>query len=386
MITKENITVPSGAKYVVFGKHTSLSYAASYAKITRKYANIVIDTIPAPEKILPVLPNTKNINILGDSISQGEVATDRPNNSYAGILRQFFSLEYGNKLNYGFVSMSRAKDMVYLTNYAGWVETTGSTTAIGGDEYATTTPDSQLTFRIGKEFNYVKIATKFDSSYGTLTLAQGETVFGTVDCSVGSGAGLSEAFDISDADFTQPFTITASSAGSVSGLVLIDDADYWTFNNYGRSGAAPSVFTGDTFDYQINGDIVIYALGVNGTATGLVDSLNTIKNRFKNLKASKIVLDLCFKSPQLNNDGKHSLLKKFASETGAKYICIWDYAPKDSNGEYLATGFLNTDGVHPLDAGHQFIAELIAKNIELSVNAKGLAQEVLNSKITWTVD
>lgn len=387
LIMVENVSVPSGAKYVVFGKHITLSASKSYSYITRQYANIEkTDGEDVSFRILPVLPVKKIISILGDSITQGEVATDRPNASYAGILRQFFGLEYGNHMNYGFVSMSRSKDMVYLTSWTGWNETVGSTTAIGGDEYSTTTAGSKLVFRIGKQFNKVRIATKYGSGYGTLILAQGESVFGSIDCSVGDGASFSDEIDISSADFTQPFTIMASGNASVSGLVLIDDEDSWSFMNYGRSGAAASVFTGDTFDIQTDADIVIYALGVNGTEEQLLDSLNAIKERFLNLDAHKIVLDLNFTTAQRNGAKKHSLLKQFANETKAKYICVWDYVPKDDTNGYVAGGFLNTDGIHPIDAGHQFIAELIAKEIGLSVTSREFAQDVLNTKITWTVN
>lgn len=385
-ITALNVVVPTGAKYAVVCKHAALNASDSYANVVRNYANVIKTSEIKTESLLPIFPVVNNISILGDSISQGETSSDRPNNSYAGILRQLFGLEYGNELNYGFVSMSRAKDMVYLTNYSGWTETTGSTTAIGGDEYATTTANSKLIFKIGKAFNKVKIATKF-GDYGTLTLSQGDTVFGVIDCYAETeSVGFSADIDISGADFTQSFTLTASSKASVSGLLLIENDNYITFNNYGRSGAAPAVFTGDTFDIQSNADLVIYALGVNGTTSGLKSSLDLIKDRFTALKAKKIVLDLCFTSAQLNNYSKHSLLKTFAENTGAKYICVWDYAPKNNDGSYLIDGFLNSDGIHPLDAGHKFIAELIAKKIGLSVTSKDLAQKVLNSYINWTVD
>ena len=380
-------TVPTGAKYVRFGANTANQALKSYGRIKRQFTELLTATEEKPDKLPFTFPLiNKSISVIGDSISQGEKATSRINDGYAGILRQFFSLEFGKKLNFGFAPFTsratNATEMVSLNSWSGWTLATNNGNVIGGSSYTTSSTGSTLDFTINHAFQKVKIAILKGSGFGSISLKQGSTIFGTVNTSASSdGVAVSNAIDISSADFSQSFQIVADSAPcTVSGLVLIDDEDWWTFNNYGRSGAPASTFTGANFDYMSNSDIVFYALGVNGNRQGLAESLALIKDRFSASRARKYVLDFCFYSPQLNSLSKKGVIRKFAAECGAEYIDIWSAAQKDSTGTYLADGFLNADGIHPADSGHRFIAEYIAKRIGLSVNSKGLAQEVFGTR------
>jgi hypothetical protein len=209
---------------------------------------------------------------------------------------------------------------------------------------------------------------------------QESNVLATIDLSADTKIGMSELIDVSECDFTKDFIIKCvSGTVNASGVVCIDDADWWTFLNYARSGAPASQFTGDLFDAQADGaSVIIYALGVNSDWKNVYNSFESIKEQFKALNAVKIVLDQCsYSSAKISNTmPKKALIRQLARYVGAQYICIGDHYPKDANGDAIS-GFYASDNLHPTDAGHQFIAELVAKNIGLSVNAKKLAEKLL---------
>ena len=66
---------------------------------------------------------------------------------------------------------------------------------------------------------------------------------------------------------------------------MVHRDDYWTFNNYGRAGASPSVFTGDIFDKESRCSVFVYILEANSGIDNLNNALASIKNTVKSLNA-----------------------------------------------------------------------------------------------------
>lgn len=340
----------------------------------------------------PVCYNTghKNINIIGDSISQGASASNIANDSYCGILRKMFAAELGGKLNYGFSAFDKSSDLgfenstvtwVYGSSMYGWERNYADSNVLGGDSYTSVTEGSKFCFKLWKNFHYMQIAMVGGNDKGSFKiLDSNNNLIAEIDCKdYDSGACLSEKINISSIDASNGFEFIISTNTNdpviISGVSLSDSNDYWTFNNYGRAGARPSVFIGDIFNTEAQCSVLIYALGVNSGLSDLETAINDIKDTAKELPAQKIVLCLCFKGNGFDNrsGGKPEALKAFADYVGALYIDVYEHCPKDENGDPIE-GFLSSDHVHPTNEGHQFIAELIAKKISLSCNSKGMAE------------
>lgn len=348
--------------------------------------NVRLQKLESNKFILPLFNRGyKSINIIGDSISQGAVASSIPNKSYCGILRKMFSAELGGRLNYGFSAFDKSTDLgfdsstvtwVYGSQMYGWQRNFADSSVLGGDSYTSTATNSRFCFKLWKNSHYLQIAIVGGSDKGCFELQnENGNVIAEIDCSTyPQGACLTNKIDISEIDASNgyEFLIVTKSADTViiSGVALSDNADYWTFNNYGRAGASPSVFTGDIFYKESRCSVLVYALGVNSGIDNLNNALASIKNTAKSLNAQKIVLCLCFKGNGFDNrsGGKPQALKAFSDDIGALFIDVYEHCPKDSNG-YIVDGILSSDNIHPTDEGHRFIAELIAKNIGLSCNS-----------------
>lgn len=371
--------VPSRTRYVRFCNNLT-KLALPYAVI-HKGDNVVASDMPVASYMTPLTYDRrgKEIVMFGDSITQGESSTDFTNNSYAGILRKFFSIEHGGRMNFGFCHFaisSEPNSMISLVSATNWTRSYEDSTVLGGDKYSTDGAGSELKFTIARECHYIKVCSEYKAGYGIIQLLNGRNVIEEIDLSENPRIGYSDAIDVSSCDFSAGFSIKCKSGEvNASGIICIDNLGWWTFNNYGRSGAPATLFTGDLFTAQAkDASVIFYALGVNSGWENVYTAFESIKDEFKAINAVKVVIDQCnYSSTRISNTmPKKELIRELALYVGAQYICVGDYYPKDSNGDVVA-GFYNpSDNIHPTDAGHQFIAELVAKNIGLSCNAKNI--------------
>lgn len=385
--TSGEMNIPTNAKYARFtcrNQNTHYVILAGYKDSYDRIAELQDEVNIIAEELEPIKYNTKlfdcfgfvkKINLIGDSVTQGSGAAAEKD-SYAGILRNMFMIENDNKMNFGFESFSPLNElhmetkMVELLSNSGFHRTWNGTTCYGSDELSSSTANSYITFRVRKQYNYMKISYEAGIA-GTFGVYVGDTNLLTVTTTATDTqeAALSNAIDISNypADTVYKIILISGSA-VVSGVEIGDNINYNTFNNYGRAGIGASTVLGKLLEQESDCDLLIYALGINQISDANVDSIIPV---LKASKAKKIILDLCMKSTQRNDTSKNRILQRLADEVDGMYICMHNIIPQDNNNYNDSTYFSN-DGVHPSELGHESIAEVVAKKLGLAANSKGI--------------
>lgn len=371
---------PSGAKYVRFSENDSANWSFKTKKGFSASISLMGEEV---EKIksfgTPKLYGYINkINIIGDSISQGVGVEVTYDDSYAGILRKMLMVENDFKMNYGFEPFPTLAElttvtetMVNLLGGNGFSRKWNGTDCYGSDEWSSSTAGAYITFSMNRAFNYMKVSYK-NGIAGSFAVKAGNTTLLTVSVSNGTVApALSDAINISAYPTAEQYTIEVlSGTVTISGVELGDDTSYPTFNNYGRAGIPMETVSGALLTAEADCDLLIYALGTNGTVTE--EKVNAVKSVLADVDSEIIILDLCMKSNSFNNIAKSSLLKQLADDLGATYINMYELIPTDSNG-YTDSSYFISDGLHPSELGHRCIAEAVSKFQKLSVQSKGLA-------------
>ena len=355
---------------------------------------------------LPVFPFlNKEINIIGDSISEGSGSTIDYKDSYVGILRNFFAEEFGGELNYGFCSLEPNltvlkidQTMMNRGTIVGFDSNPADGNVYGHLSWTNTNTNDYMEFSYNRHFNYMKVAYK-SGNYGTFTVSVNGNTIATVNCaSQTEEAVYSNLIDISDYPAGTTFRITATiGIVCVSGTSMIDNPQWWTLNNYSRAGFSIISIPKSQLLKEANCELCFYAHGTNGLWDEYRDYFNSVVQDIKSLKGNKIVLDTLTIPPtsaslpeNTINDRLHKMqiLYKFSKDINAKYISIYSSIPKEQDNLHIVSDFL-VDQSHPTDAGHKFIAELVAKYLKLQINSKeyltnGIkTQEIPYEDFTW---
>ena len=374
------VEIPTGAKYYVVCSSLQ-SLPSSYVVEMREKTN----EEKLPFAITTCQKNRKCLNIIGDSISEGVSCNTDYRDSWAGILRNLVAIENGGELNYGFApypdldELRIINSMVKPLGRGGWSRNYAGTTLYGNNEF-TSSSSVTMKFSLAKEMHYMQVSFLGGSTQGSFSVLRrdpqnNDTLLATIDCSqYADGCHKSDPIDISSVTLSDTIRITSADTTpvTISGFFLSDNQDYFMFNNFGRAGLRPSHTRGALLELETDCDVLIYALGVNGGEVENETAYEEIADILKSCKAVKYVVDFCLFTPSRDNREKSCDIKALANEVGANYIRMYDEIPKDADGHTIAD-LLMPDGLHPNDAGHKYIAEVIAKKLGLSITSKAIS-------------
>lgn len=335
--------------------------------------------------------NEKNIiNIIGDSITAGVYSDNAMIDSYAGILRNLMSKHLGNHLNFGFApfTIQDGYQAGYWTTNILQIGDRGTAVRINsasgspmfGKMYGTEgfeLVDTDSVFRFKILDNTIQ---KFQLAYvsgvnSTINVYKRKnavsTLLLTIDC---SGETVEPAYsdvidlgELNDSN-TQIYLYLGSGDGAyISGIQIINDANYATFNNYSLPGAATVHQTDVLIQSEIDCDLLIWALGFNdrNNPTSFKANIERWTPMIQAKRCYCVVLD--FQWDRTN--GCKPVLKQMAKDLNCIYLDFAEIVPRKANGQII-NNFLAADGVHPVALGHRFIAEYIAKTIGLDFTSK----------------
>jgi hypothetical protein len=312
------------------------------------------------------------IVVIGDSISEGSTATDFQNDAYVGILRKALNIEYANK-NFGYESVyvDPTKNKYHTLssfnfsldlnpNYYGGVV---AKSVINGAYLITT--------YIGKDLKLV-YAGRADG--GVLSVTVDGTLWGYIDTSViGNYPNGCISLPIITSTWDEHVVIfqkTDTKPTDICGMIYYEDVNKFQpmVQNVSRSGIYASQIPNTILEQYTENKMVILALGVNDFGVSASVSLYRSKleyvaSRIATSKGTLIFVDFIFSEPSSN------LYKKAMREVALSYpqFGYIDFAKVwfGNTAENIASGLLNPDGVHPTDYGHEQIAQVLLRNLNL---------------------
>lgn len=322
----------------------------------------------------------KAIVIVGDSISAGYSAADFQNDSWGGIVRKAINIDSGNK-NYGFESFSLDP---LNNNY----QTLGSfnfgiffdPTVYGGTRASSVVAGAYLTSTfVGKDCKLVYVGR---ADGGVLNVTVDGVLWGTIDTSV---IGPFPSGTISA-------TITTSIWGrhevklekadadptDLCGMMFYEDASVIKpiVHNVSRNAISCTEIPEVIFEQYADNSMVILSLGVNDQMHNF--SIDTFKSRINYVagkvsdnKGSMIIVDFMFNSPSTSvyKQALKELSDRYRQFDYIDFAQIW-FGDQNKN---IASGLLDPDGLHPTKAGHEQIAQVILKHMNLPYTKKMVA-------------
>jgi lysophospholipase L1-like esterase len=304
-----------------------------------------------------------NVAVIGDSITEGYNATDRPIQGYVGLLRTYYQAKYGDA-GYGYVApYCTGATYPYSWVYSG----TWSNGAPSGEGYGpwnavrwATGATNQATITIlGDAFDIHYVRNSFTNSTWTYTVDGGPpiSVVQTASASsivyeVASITGLTyggHTIQISAPVTNYVFLIGITAKRANSGVRV---------HNVGRNGQSASY--GNQAEKtkwisRLAPSLTIIALTTNDFAgQTALSTYNTNLGRI--IAQGKLTGDvLCIGANPRNvslaipQSSYHAQMQQLAAANNAGFIdflALWV-----NNANQLANGWVS-DGVHPTDAGH----------------------------------
>lgn len=339
----------------------------------------------------------KSINLLGDSISWGSNSPDVFNDSYCGVLRKFLQLEHQTD-SIGFVSIlgSNANAAGTYNDFHS-VATSGSW-SVNFNENASNTINgySRQSSSIGAYLDVVTPVT--NTSFRVMYRAK--PTGGTFKVSNDGGATF--AADVStvgdDVSAITPIYAMVDNGSDdceirievvggdveILGIQYLNAFDDVMFNNFSHPGRRIYDISTDAIDDACSGSTLVWSLGFNdkgftgGDRNIVISKLNYMRDKVVERGIKLYVVDLNWGRNE--NEWLRIELIRIAREVdGATYIPFPELISKDGNpiipDDLQSLGFLS-DGAHPTQEGHAYVAETIAKNMGLSVSAKGLIEKL----------
>jgi hypothetical protein len=346
--------------------------------------NFVTDTFC---RYARVNANWSPVFLPGDSITEGTRASDWKVDNYASILRKAFQERYQNT-NFGFANFDTFIYDTYpsATQYPHNVTHSGfnvlnsfQDSYFGGVAIRSTTLGEYVEMAYyGKDAHLVY---EQDAANGAiLEVTLDGVVVGTIDTKVTSTAFLS--LSALKASISGPIAVsgngnhiirltnTENKPATLCGMIYVDD--YLEVSpvvfNCGRSSIALSDIPDNIIDiYARESGKSILPLGVNDDL--LSKPIATFKAKVQrylegvvSVDGTCVVCDFIFSKPTSNL--YKTVLREYAYVYGMPYIDFGRLWLADTTAnQYL--DYLDADGVHPTDAGHEFIANEILRVIGL---------------------
>lgn len=386
--TQLSIAVGSynGSAFVDFPTDTTIKIyyiRKDYPDITDRVYTLEQTMQPIRQSFINYLypKNGKNtINLIGDSISQGVFSDDVSRDSYVGILRHMIQKDLGGCLNYGFIPFNIQNGFSSSNqwwNYAplnigdrgnAVFKYDGRCYGIQGYKLV---DDTDFRFKVNM-YDFSRFRITYLKGYDAVLQIKKrkngiDTVLGMIDCNGTSVEGAySQVFDMGDSNDSKIniyINMISGTEAHISGIEIIQNDDYQTFNNYALAGASTGIQDDATIAKEANDcDFLIWALGYNDRYD--VDAFRNNIARYipiiKTANCEVIIIDFQWDSA----NGCKDVLRDMARQLDCLYLDMLELAPKKADGSIIP-GFLNSDGTHPDELGHRYIAECIAKRIGL---------------------
>ncbi|KIF80769.1 SGNH/GDSL hydrolase family protein [Noviherbaspirillum autotrophicum] len=340
----------------------------SYAKVTDRFQPILV---------------------IGDSISEGSNAAVWTKDNYASIIRKAIQRKYQNA-NFGFANFNLAAQdgSPSATKYPHVVTHSGfALTAYGGftDSYYGGTVLKSATAGDWVEVSYtgkdVVVVYGQDAAGAILNVTLDGVLIGTIDTKAASatsiaGSGVNGSFSTVIAvpawgSHTIRLTNTENKNVALCGMVYLEESAVKSpvLFNLGRSSLTLSDMDNNLLDmYARSTGMSILALGVNDNllAKPIVTFKAKLKRYLSGVKAINgecVICDFIFNEPSSN--AYKSALRDYAYIYGFPYLDFGRMWFSDQTANKFAK-LLDTDNVHPTDAGHEFIANEIMRCIGLN--------------------
>lgn len=312
------------------------------------------------------------ITIIGDSISDGYNATDFQNDSWVGIVRKAINIDSGNK-NYGYESFSLDPSKNnYQTlesfNFGSYFDPT----AYGGTRASSSTLGAYLTSTfVGKDCKLVYVAradggvinvTVDGAPWGAInTSVIGPYPSGTISTAITTLSWGKHVIKLEKAD-TKPTDLC--------GMMFYENASIIQpiVHNVSRNAISCSEIPDSVFDQYVDNDMLIWALGVNDEIHNYpIDifryKIGYVASKVANNKGSMIIIDFMFSSPptSLYKQALKDLSDRFPQFNYIDFAQIW-FGDQAKN---IESGLLDPDGLHPTNAGHEQIAQVLLNHMNL---------------------
>ncbi len=341
--------------------------------------------------------------IIGDSIPEGSNSSNFAEKSYVALLRKTFNKVFSNR-NYGFANFNfRVPNAVsdpHIVTRNGF-----TSSVVDGDSF---NPNyfGGIMIESGSagewvEFTYTGkdflIVYGENPGGGTIDVALDGAPFASIDTAVVPAQKYTGS--TSNGRFSAPLTpskwglhtvrLTTTSAASVRlcGVVYCENFSTKisspTIFNLGRSSITLSEIPDNLLSAYCNGGTIMLSIGVNDDLLSkpiavFRAKLELVLNKIKTLNGSAIVTDFIF-SKGSTNQYKFAL-RELASKYGFK---LFDFNQLwfSSETENLFSKLLDTDAVHPTDAGHLDIAKNICEYIKLPLHTETKPKKELKSLV-----
>lgn len=329
-----------------------------------------------------------SLNIVGDSISHGANVINQVNDSYIGILRKMFQIEFDTS-NFGFekinptISNSSGTYKGYheVINDSGWSYSENNNT-IGLSSYHSYSNGAILKLRltnITQSFLRLIYNGKEDGGRVIVYLDGFKDKGIVVDTTVSSSSNgmplYSNIIEVSkcneDGDVILCIEKIDNLITQIDGIQYFNNADDYMVQNYARSGVKLVDIDDSLIKMYASCNHAIFALGHNDIAfESDIESFSFKIDRFiheynKN-NANVIVLDFGWHWTIEESQYKQHL-KRLATETNGFYI---DFNKIYRMSLNVSTNNFLSDYSHPSLYGHQCIAETTAKITRLGVSCK----------------
>jgi lysophospholipase L1-like esterase len=362
-------------------------------------------------KFLKYVGKTNQLNpiyIVGDSITEGAGSTDVTTKSYAAIIRSSINKHFGNR-NFGFFNFNLISPETIDGKYVRGKTTSGSITSIfldsgfGGIMVQLNSVGAYYEFKaICKD---IAIVYAQDAGGGSAEVTIDGVSRGTFN-SASSGATADIAGVTTQGQFTNFFNgqkwdlhtirITCTTAGNGVRLLgaTMTDGNYRvpTVFNVGRSSLRTVQIPDALLQSYASSGCSILALGVNDQAnnTDIVEferKLRVLLDRIVLLNSECIMLDFIFNQPSSNP--YKAVIKNLAVEYDRK---LFDFSELwfGSQAPNVSNNLLTSDGVHPSDIGHAFIARTVLDYIGVPFNPDTINDDSYNGTLTalsgWQAD
>jgi lysophospholipase L1-like esterase len=361
----------------------------------------------APTAVLPNIGTVGNRNctILGDSISHGAFALNTYLHGWARIFARCFNAEVG-ATSYGFVNFlslgsgATSTSDIHVINFFGaaWNGIDSSTDA-GAADYPCglamrpTDSTSAINISIPSFQNRAQIyyGKRPGSAPFTITVNGGAPV--TVVTDAAAGWAVQEV-SIVDGGYGDATIIIQSTNGvtqpDIIGISYLSSAVEPVVNNYSNSGRRLR-YLGENLIAGLmqESSMMIVALGHNDQGDADADDsyyaafmqrITWLTTYAKQYGVRLVVPDFCWSAAKSSRT--RLALRKLAADANGIHIDLpgeifrnrEQIAPGDARSSYLVdTLKMWTDGSHPNKAGHQWVAETIAKRIGLACSSKARA-------------
>jgi hypothetical protein len=329
------------------------------------------------------------VYLIGDSITEGTLASNFSQNSYAALIRKTFNKTYNNR-NYGFANfdfdVAQAQTDPHTLTRSGFAGSSFNNSYFGGVMLQSAAAGEFIEISYtGKDFFVVYGQ---QAGGGLIDVTIDGVLVGTINTAVIPTQKVSGSIASGNGTFSGELIVSKwgdhvvrLAANSASTIRLIGMAYYEdvatslykpTVFNVGRSSIALSDIADDVLQAYASSGTIVLSLGVNDDiltkpVATFKAKLDTLFTAISAVDGGVIANDFIFSKPPTN---VYKLaLKEKCNEYNVPYFDFADlWFGSTTSNQYA--DLLAADGVHPSDAGHLNIARTLTDAIKLPLNTE----------------